>query len=56
MITRALFNLSDAGSRIFLAILIAAAVLVPASNLLLPPDHALHVPTHIVSLVGKYLC
>ena len=56
MITRALFNLSDTGSRIFLAILIAAAVLVPASNLLLPPDHALHVPTHIVSLVGKYLC
>jgi urea transport system permease protein len=56
MITRALFNLSDSGSRIFLVLLIAAAVLVPASNLLLPPDHALHVPTHIVSLVGKYLC
>ena len=56
MITRALFNLSDTGSRIFLGILIAAAILVPASNLLLPPDHALHVPTHIVSLVGKYLC
>ena len=56
MITRALFNLSDTGSRIFLGILIAAAVLVPASNLLLPPDHALHVPTHIVSLIGKYLC
>ena len=56
MITRALFNLSDTGSRLFLGILIAAAVLVPASNLLLPPDHALHVPTHIVSVVGKYLC
>ena len=56
MITRALFNLSDTGSRIFLGILIAAAILVPASNLLLPPDHALHVPTHIVSLIGKYLC
>ena len=56
MITRALFNLSDTGSRIFLGILIAAAILVPASNLLLPPDHALHVSTHIVSLIGKYLC
>jgi urea transport system permease protein len=56
MITRAVFNLSDTGSRIFLGILIAAAILVPASNLLLPPDHALHVPTHIVSLIGKYLC
>ncbi len=56
MITRALFNLSDTGSRIFLGVLLAAAVLVPASNLLLPVDHFLHVPTHIVSLFGKYLC
>jgi urea transport system permease protein len=56
MITRALFNLSDTGSRIFLGILLAAAVLVPASNLLLPTDHFLHVPTHIVSLFGKYFC
>jgi urea transport system permease protein len=56
MITRALFNLSDTGSRIFLGVLLAAAVLVPASNLLLPVDHFLHVPTHIISLFGKYLC
>jgi len=56
MITRALFNLSDAGSRIFLGVLLALAILVPASNLLLPPDSAFHVPTHVVSLVGKYLC
>lgn len=56
MITRSLFNLSDTGSRIFLGLLLAVAILVPASNLLLPPDHPLHVPTHIVSLLGKYLC
>ena len=56
MITRALFNLSDTGSRIFLSLLLAALILVPASNLMLPVDHALHVPTHIVSLLGKYLC
>jgi urea transport system permease protein len=56
MITKALFNLSDTGSRIFLGILLAVAILVPASNLLLPETHALHVPTHIVSLLGKYLC
>jgi urea transport system permease protein len=56
MITRALFNLSDTGSRTFLGVLLAIAILVPLSNLTLAPDHALHVPTHIVSLVGKYLC
>ncbi len=56
MITRALFNLSDTGSKIFLSILFAALILVPASNVLLPPDHGLHVPTYVVSLLGKYLC
>lgn len=48
--------ISDRGSGVFIAILMAAAVLIPASNLLLPPDSALHVPTHLVSLLGKYLC
>ncbi|WP_029355362.1 urea ABC transporter permease subunit UrtC [Bosea sp. 117] len=42
--------------RIFLAILVAAAVLVPALNLLTSPDAFLHVPTYVVSLLGKYLC
>ena len=37
------------------AILLALAALVPALNLLTAPDHALHVPTYIVSLFGKYL-
>lgn len=41
---------------IFLGILAAAAILVPALNLLTPPDSALHVPTYVVSLLGKYLC
>src|SRR5690606_36363987 len=36
-------------------ILIAAAVLVPASNLWLPAGHALRVPDHLVPLLGKYL-
>jgi urea transport system permease protein len=56
MITRLLSNLSDTGSRIFLAVMLAAVILVPASNLLLPPDDTLHVPTHTVSLLGKYFC
>ncbi|MEM1306261.1 MAG: urea ABC transporter permease subunit UrtC [Pseudomonadota bacterium] len=56
MITRALFHLSDLGSIIFLVVLAAVAIAVPMANLMLPTDHALHVPTHIVSLLGKYLC
>ncbi|MFD1745735.1 urea ABC transporter permease subunit UrtC [Rhizobium helianthi] len=38
------------------AIILAVAVAVPASNLLLPPESALHVPTYAMSLMGKYLC
>jgi urea transport system permease protein len=56
MITRGLFNLSDTGSRIFIGLMIAMAILVPASNMLLPEGSAFHVPTHAVSLLGKYLC
>ncbi len=37
-------------------LLVAAAILVPLSNQLLPPGSAFHVPTHVVSLLGKYLC
>ena len=43
------------GGQILLAVLLAAAVVVPVSNLLLPADSALHVPTYVVSLMGKYL-
>ena len=39
-----------------LALLVALAAIVPALNLLLPPTSPFHVPTHIVSLFGKYLC
>ncbi|MCJ8509895.1 urea ABC transporter permease subunit UrtC [Rhizobium lemnae] len=37
-------------------IILAVALLVPASNLLLSPDNALHIPTYVMSLMGKYLC
>ncbi|MEM7777842.1 MAG: urea ABC transporter permease subunit UrtC [Pseudomonadota bacterium] len=56
MITRALFNLSDTASRIFLGILVLAAILVPAANLLLPETSPFHVPTYAVALLGKYVC
>ena len=54
MITRLL--LSDRGSRWLFAILIAAAVLVPVCNLLVPAGSPLHIPTYTVTLLGKYLC
>ncbi len=37
-------------------VIAATAVLVPASNLLLPEDSFLHVPDHLVALAGKFLC
>ncbi|MEP6148999.1 MAG: urea ABC transporter permease subunit UrtC, partial [Nisaea sp.] len=43
-------------SAILLTILAAIAILVPFLNLTLPADSALHVPTYLVSLLGKYLC
>jgi len=36
-------------------ILVAAAILVPVLNLYTAPDSTWHVPTYVVSLVGKYL-
>ncbi|BBK35853.1 ABC transporter permease [Allostella sp. ATCC 35155] len=41
---------------LFLLALAAAAVLVPFANLALPPSSPWHVPTHLVVLVGKWLC
>jgi urea transport system permease protein len=38
-----------------IAVLLTAALLVPLAHLALPPDHALHVPTHLIALFGKYL-
>ncbi|WP_105427037.1 urea ABC transporter permease subunit UrtC [Neorhizobium tomejilense] len=37
-------------------ILLGIGILVPALNLLTPPDSALHIPTYAMSLFGKYLC
>jgi urea ABC transporter permease protein UrtC len=48
--------LSPLGVKITLAVLLALAVLVPLSNLALPADSGLRIPTYLVSLLGKYLC
>ena len=46
----------ERGGFALLAVLAAAAVLVPLLNLAVPPDSALHVPDYTVTLLGKYLC
>ena len=56
MLTRRLLSLLDARATIAVAILAAAAVLVPILLLLTPPTFPLHVPPYIVALLGKYLC
>ncbi|MCA0255010.1 MAG: urea ABC transporter permease subunit UrtC [Proteobacteria bacterium] len=56
MITQFLLKGADRRITIMLAVLLALAVLVPASNLLLSPENPLHVPTYAMSLFGKYLC
>ncbi len=47
--------LLDKPSRIFLMVVLAATVAVPLLNLLTPADSFIHVPTYVVSLLGKYL-
>ena len=51
-------GLLGAGNRAAIAtvaVLLLAAVLVPLLNLALPAESAAHVPTYVVSLLGKYL-
>ncbi len=49
------FLRDDSGGMIFLGLLAAATVLVPASNLALDPGSSFRVPNYVVSLLGKYL-
>ncbi len=39
-----------------IAVVLIAGIGLPLLNLLTPPTSALHVPTYVVQLVGKYLC
>ena len=48
-------RLIDKRMGVFLALLFIVTVLVPAGNLLASPGSGLHVPSHIVALLGKYL-
>ena len=46
----------DRRAWMFLAVLFTAALVVSVLSLTTQPGHPLHVPTYVVSLVGKYLC
>jgi len=46
----------DRGATLFLIVVAAVAIAVPVLNLAFPPSSALHVPTYLVSLFGKYVC
>lgn len=47
---------SNIGAKITLGILLAAAILVPLLHLATPAGSAFHVPSYMLSLLGKYLC
>ncbi|MFJ7353170.1 urea ABC transporter permease subunit UrtC [Phyllobacterium sp. NPDC097923] len=55
MITQWFFRHGDRRSLIAIIILVAVACLVPVLNLLVPDTSPLHIPTYLVSLLGKYL-
>ncbi|MPW36128.1 urea ABC transporter permease subunit UrtC [Vibrio sp. B1Z05] len=46
----------DRAGQITILALLAAVVLIPLANTLLPAGHPLHVETFTISLMGKYLC
>ena len=46
----------DRGAVAFVAVIVGLAVLVPVLNLIVPPLSALHLPTYLVALFGKYAC
>jgi urea transport system permease protein len=56
MTAHVLIRSLDRSAAIFLIIVAAAAIAVPVLNLAIPQSAALHLPTYLVALFGKYLC
>ncbi|MFV0294870.1 MAG: urea ABC transporter permease subunit UrtC [Hyphomicrobiaceae bacterium] len=56
MITKLLIDSLDRRSSLFLALLGAVLVAIPCLNLFVAEGSAVHVPTYVVSLLGKYVC
>jgi urea transport system permease protein len=46
----------DRSAMIFLIVVAAIAIAVPILNLAVPQSSALHMPTYLVALFGKYIC
>ena len=46
----------DRSATVFVIVVVAAGVLIPLSNLLLPEGSFFQVPTYVVALFGKYVC
>lgn len=47
---------NDKASRWLFIVLLVLAIAVPVLNLLVPEDSFFHMPTYVVTLIGKYLC
>ena len=45
----------DRGGQIFLALLVSITITVPVLALAVPETSALHAPTYVVTLLGKYM-
>jgi urea transport system permease protein len=56
MTSRILIRSLDRSAMIFLIIVAAVAIVVPILNLAVPESSALHMPTYLVALFGKYIC
>jgi len=56
MIPHFLIRTFDRSAAICVIVVAAAALLVPILNLALPETSALHLPTYLVALFGKYVC
>jgi len=56
MTSHILIRSLDRSAMIFLIIVAAIGVVVPILNLAMPSTSALHLPTYLVALFGKYIC
>jgi urea transport system permease protein len=56
MTSHILIRSLDRSAMIFLIVVAAIAVVVPILNLAVPQSSALHLPTYLVALFGKYIC
>ncbi|AXK83739.1 urea ABC transporter permease subunit UrtC [Pseudolabrys taiwanensis] len=56
MTSHPLIRILDRGATLFLVLVAAFAIAIPALNLLVPSGSTLHVSTYLVALFGKYIC